>query len=242
MGKIERPSLESLIMDFAMSLTRRATCKRFQVGCVITSEDMTQIYGFGYNGTAKGLSHDDCKSDQQGSCGCVHSEVNALIKVRANDPRKVVFVTAQPCITCAKAIVNSGVSKVYYRATWSVSESDVGPTGTRNGSGSRGRAGCRSRRSLLGRGRRLRELRDEIADHRGEGVHEPSRETFLPEAQHIGLLQPASDVQVEVDSVQGRKEGRIGSELGPEAAEVHHAGGRETDSPQEVRDVAQLGR
>jgi len=118
MGKIERPSLESLIMDFAMSLTRRATCKRFQVGCVITSEDMTQIYGFGYNGTAKGLSHDDCKADQQGSCGCVHSEVNALIKVRANDPRKVVFVTAQPCITCAKAIVNSGISKVYYRATY----------------------------------------------------------------------------------------------------------------------------
>jgi len=118
MGKIERPSLESLIMDFAMSLTRRATCKRFQVGCVITSEDMTQIYGFGYNGTAKGLSHEDCKADQQGACGCVHSEVNALIKVRANDPRKVVFVTAQPCITCAKAIVNSGVSKVYYRATY----------------------------------------------------------------------------------------------------------------------------
>ena len=118
MGKIERPSLESLVMDFAMSLTRRATCKRFQVGCVITSEDMTQIYGFGYNGTAKGLSHDDCKVDQQGGCGCVHSEVNALIKVRANDPRKVVFVTAQPCVTCAKAIVNSGVSKVYYRATY----------------------------------------------------------------------------------------------------------------------------
>src|SRR5256884_1292216 len=71
MGTIERPSLESLVMDFAMSLTRRATCKRFQVGCVITSEDMTQIYGFGYNGTAKGLSHDDCKADQPGGCGCV---------------------------------------------------------------------------------------------------------------------------------------------------------------------------
>src|SRR2546430_16579268 len=33
-------------------------------------------------------------------------------------PAQVVFVTAQPCITCAKAIVNSGVSKVYYRATY----------------------------------------------------------------------------------------------------------------------------
>ncbi len=70
MGKIERPSLESLIMDFAMSLTRRATCKRAQFSCVVTSEDMTQIYGFGYNGTAKGFNHDDCKVDQPGNCGC----------------------------------------------------------------------------------------------------------------------------------------------------------------------------
>src|SRR5436309_16112276 len=54
MGKIERPRLESLAMDFEMSLTRRATCKRFQVGCVITSEDMTQIHGVGDNGPEKG--------------------------------------------------------------------------------------------------------------------------------------------------------------------------------------------
>jgi deoxycytidylate deaminase len=70
MGKMERPSIESLVMDFAMSLTRRATCKRAQFSCVITSEDMTQIYGFGYNGTAKGLDHNDCKVDQPGNCGC----------------------------------------------------------------------------------------------------------------------------------------------------------------------------
>ena len=122
MGKIERPSVESLIMDFAMSLTRRATCKRFQVGCVITSEDVTQIYGFGYNGTAKGFPHDDCKAEQPGGCGCVHGESNALIKVRVNDPRKVVFVTAQPCIMCAKLMINSGISKVYYRATYRTDE------------------------------------------------------------------------------------------------------------------------
>jgi len=101
-----------------MSLTRRATCKRAQFSCVITSEDMTQIYGFGYNGTAKGLPHDDCKFDQPGNCQCVHAEQNALIKVRVNDPRKVVFVTGQPCVTCAKLIINSGASKVYYRSAY----------------------------------------------------------------------------------------------------------------------------
>jgi hypothetical protein len=53
---------------------------------------------------------------------CVHAEINALIKVRVNDPRKVVFVTGQPCITCAKAIINSGASKVYYRSAYRSNE------------------------------------------------------------------------------------------------------------------------
>lgn len=122
MGTIERPSLESLIMDFAIALTRRSTCKRAQFSCVVTSNDMTQIYGFGYNGTARGFSHEDCKEDQQGFCGCVHAEQNALIKVRVNDPEKVVFVTGQPCVTCAKLIINSGASKVYYRSAYRSNE------------------------------------------------------------------------------------------------------------------------
>src|SRR2546427_12900837 len=105
-------------MDFAMSLTRRATCKRAQFSCVITSEDMTQIYGFGYNGTAKGFSNDDCKADLPGGCGCVHAEQNALLKVRGNDPRKDVFVTGQPCITCSKLIMNARASKSYYRTAY----------------------------------------------------------------------------------------------------------------------------
>jgi len=45
-----------------------------------------------------------------------------LIKVRVNDPRKVVFVTGQPCVTCAKAIINSGASKVYYRSSYRSNE------------------------------------------------------------------------------------------------------------------------
>jgi len=53
---------------------------------------------------------------------CVHAEINALIKVRVNDPQKVVFVTGQPCITCAKAIINSGASKVYYRSAYRSNE------------------------------------------------------------------------------------------------------------------------
>jgi deoxycytidylate deaminase len=86
MGTIERPSLESLIMDFAMGLTRRSTCKRAQFSCVIASQDMTQIYGFGYNGTARGFSHDDCKEDQPGNCGCF---VSGSLVTTADGPTEI---------------------------------------------------------------------------------------------------------------------------------------------------------
>ena len=109
-------------MDFAMALTRRATCLRAQFGCAITSQDMTQIYAFGYNGTARGRPHGECKQEIPGGCECIHAEVNALIKVRVNDPLKVVFATGQPCPVCAKLIVNSGASKVYYRSAYRTSE------------------------------------------------------------------------------------------------------------------------
>src|SRR3989442_15590765 len=79
---------------------------------------MTQIYGVGYNGTAKVFPHDDCKFDQPGNCQCIHAEQNALIKDRVNDPRKAVFVTGQPCVTCAKLIINSAASKAYYRTAY----------------------------------------------------------------------------------------------------------------------------
>lgn len=118
---MERPSLESIYMDLAMSLTRRATCKRMQYGCVVASQDMSQVYSLGYNGTARGFPNDDC-SGEEGNCGCVHAEMNALIKVKHNDPGKVLFVTGIPCKLCAKMVINSGASKVYYRSAYRSNE------------------------------------------------------------------------------------------------------------------------
>ena len=50
-----------------------------------------------------------------GSCGCIHSEVNALVKAPGATRDKVVFVTDSPCVMCAKLMINSGVSHVFYR-------------------------------------------------------------------------------------------------------------------------------
>src|SRR5207245_5241121 len=98
----DRIPLEEVYMRMAEELAKRSTCARLQVGSVITTGDLTQVLGIGYNGNAKGLPN-RCDSDQAGKCGCLHSEQNALIKAGAQLPGKVMFVSASPCVMCAQA-------------------------------------------------------------------------------------------------------------------------------------------
>jgi Cytidine and deoxycytidylate deaminase zinc-binding region/Intein splicing domain len=49
---------------------------------------------------------------------CIHSEQNALIKAGAQMPGKVMFVSASPCVMCAKMIINCNVARVYYREAY----------------------------------------------------------------------------------------------------------------------------
>ncbi|MHB8612137.1 MAG: deoxycytidylate deaminase, partial [Candidatus Dormibacteraceae bacterium] len=113
----DRIPLEEVYMRMAEELAKRSTCARLQVGSVITTSDLTQVLGIGYNGNARGLPN-RCDSTQPGSCGCIHSEQNALIKAGAHLPGKVMFVSASPCVMCAKMIINTNVSRVYYREAY----------------------------------------------------------------------------------------------------------------------------
>lgn len=110
-----RPSFQEIFLTMAHHLARRSTCKRLQVGTVISSTDHCKILAIGYNGNARGLPN-TCDRDEAGNCGCLHSEENAAIHCDA--PRttdKYVYVTHLPCIYCAKRLINLGsVRKVYY--------------------------------------------------------------------------------------------------------------------------------
>ncbi|NDD91933.1 hypothetical protein EBZ37_07600 [bacterium] len=111
----ERPSFENIYLTLARTLSARSTCKRLQVGTVITTTDYRKVLAVGYNGNATGL-HNGCDREEPGNCGCLHSEENAVINCDA--PRateKVVFVTHLPCVACAKRLINLGnVKKIFY--------------------------------------------------------------------------------------------------------------------------------
>ncbi|TMF18039.1 MAG: hypothetical protein E6I36_14240, partial [Chloroflexi bacterium] len=66
----DRIPLEEVYMRMAEELAKRSTCARLQVGTVITTPDLTQVLGIGYNGNARGLPN-RCDSTTPGSCGCI---------------------------------------------------------------------------------------------------------------------------------------------------------------------------
>lgn len=85
-----------------------------KVGCVIVSEDNTQVLSIGYNGNYKGGSN-TVDSTEPGCSGLIHAEMNALLKMDYNNSKgKIMYVTLSPCLMCAKAIINAGIGRVYY--------------------------------------------------------------------------------------------------------------------------------
>lgn len=120
----KRPSFEEIYMQLAHTLAERSTCKRLNVGTVITSTDYRKVLAVGYNGNAAGLPN-QCDRDEAGNCGCLHSEENAVIN--CDSPRfaeKYVFVTHLPCAACAKRLINlGGVKKIFYRHQYRSSSS-----------------------------------------------------------------------------------------------------------------------
>ena len=111
---MSRPTWNEIWIEFAHSISRRSYDPRFQVGAVIVTEDNTQVLAVGYNGNHMG-GPNEVESLVPGESGMLHAEINALLKMDYNNPKnKKLYLTLSPCRMCAKAIVNAGISEVFY--------------------------------------------------------------------------------------------------------------------------------
>ena len=109
-----RPSWDQIWIDFVYSISSRSVDPRHQVGAVVVTDANTQVLAIGYNGNYTG-GPNDVESLVPGESGMIHAEINALLKMDYNNPKKkIMYVTLSPCRMCAKAIVNSGIAKVIY--------------------------------------------------------------------------------------------------------------------------------
>ena len=107
--------LDRRYMKMAEIWAENSYCKRRKVGALIVKDKM--IISDGYNGTPSGLEN-VCEDDSNKTYPYVlHAEANAITKVaRSNNSSDgaTLYVTASPCIECAKLIIQSGIKRVVY--------------------------------------------------------------------------------------------------------------------------------
>ncbi len=109
-----RPSWDEVWMSMAEMISKRSYDPRNQVGIVIVAADNTQVLSLGYNGNHSGGPNEP-ESLEPGKSGFIHAEINALLKMDYNNPkRKIAYLTLSPCRHCAKCLVNARVDEVVY--------------------------------------------------------------------------------------------------------------------------------
>lgn len=101
----DRPSFDELGMATAKLWATRSADPKVQVGACILDHH-NRVVGVGYNGRASGEPNER-ESMDQGLSGFIHSEVNALLAANWNGEQHTLYVTHEPCATCARLIINS---------------------------------------------------------------------------------------------------------------------------------------
>jgi dCMP deaminase len=123
---IDRPSWDDYFMTIAHEVATRSTCLRRRCGAVVVKD--RRLLATGYNGTPKGLRHCEevgCLREQRGIasgshhelCRGIHAEQNAVVQAALYGVAiggSTLYSTTQPCVQCAKILINAGVTEIVY--------------------------------------------------------------------------------------------------------------------------------
>jgi dCMP deaminase len=128
MSPLDRPTLDQYFMEIATVVAKRSTCLRNQVGALFVKNK--RILSTGYNGAPSGLEHCDvvgCAREGVASgtrhelCRAVHAEQNAIIQAALHGisiEGATLYCTHQPCVLCAKMMINARLTKVVYQQSY----------------------------------------------------------------------------------------------------------------------------
>ena len=102
-------------LEMARIWAKNSYCTRRQVGALVVKNNM--IISDGYNGTPSGFEN-VCEDDNGVTKPYVlHAEANAITKLARsnnNSDGATIYITASPCIECAKLIIQAGIKRVVY--------------------------------------------------------------------------------------------------------------------------------
>lgn len=123
---MNRINIDNYFMEIAITVAKRSTCIRKNVGAIIVKEN--HILTTGFNGAPRGLKHCidiGCMREKENihsgtrheKCRGVHAEQNAIIQAALYGiqiEKTTIYCTHQPCILCSKMIINAGIKKIIY--------------------------------------------------------------------------------------------------------------------------------
>ena len=102
-------------LEMARIWAKNSYCTRRQVGALVVKNNM--IISDGYNGTPSGFENVCEDGNGVTKPYVLHAEANAITKLARsnnNSDGATIYITASPCIECAKLIIQSGIKRVVY--------------------------------------------------------------------------------------------------------------------------------
>jgi dCMP deaminase len=116
-------ALDLRYLRMARIWAENSYCTRRKVGCIVVKDKM--IISDGYNGTPSGFEN-VCEDENNVTKPYVlHAEANAITKLARssnNSDSATLYVTASPCIECAKLIIQAGIKRVVYGENYRIKD------------------------------------------------------------------------------------------------------------------------
>jgi dCMP deaminase len=122
--KLNRPGWDEYFLAIAKLVSTRSTCLRRNVGAILVRDK--KILATGYNGAPSGVDHCEetgClreklnvpSGERHELCRGLHAEQNAFLQAALHGTSvkgAILYSTTQPCIICAKMVINAGIREV----------------------------------------------------------------------------------------------------------------------------------
>lgn len=124
MKKTKKERYDRLYMDIAKRVAKESFCKRMQAGAVVVKDD--NILAFGLNGMPSGMPN-KCEEDDVDKTReeVLHAEENLFLKLARSHESAMgstIYITANPCIRCARQIYQVGIKEVYFEKEYRLDE------------------------------------------------------------------------------------------------------------------------
>lgn len=126
----DRPTWDEYFLSIADLVSKRSTCLRRRVGAVLVRDK--RILATGYNGVPSKIEHCSVvgcireklkipSGERHELCRGLHAEQNAFLQAALHGTSvkdATLYSTIQPCIICAKMLINAGIREIVIRGDY----------------------------------------------------------------------------------------------------------------------------